>query len=185
MSGKERSRRYYETHREVILQRRKERRELTHGTCSYGVCDGSLMADGYCSMHYQRQRKGIPLSSPRLKVSRNGTCGVSGCSHKVYARGWCALHYNYTKKFNQPPESYDALLVRQGNKCALFAVCGDDNVDELQVDHDHETGLPRGLLCRKHNAGLGMLGDTLRGVEAAKSYLVDPPARKVFRYKDD
>jgi hypothetical protein len=39
------------------------------------------------------------------------------------------------------------------------------------LDHDHETGQFRGWLCGKCNVAIGMLGDTLQGVENASRYL--------------
>jgi len=56
---------------------------------------------------------------------------------------------------------YDKMLVQQGGKCA---VCGKDNVCDgkvvhMSVDHDHETGAVRGLLCNNCNAILGHAHD--------------------------
>lgn len=42
---------------------------------------------------------------------------------------------------------------------------------QLVVDHDHETGKIRGLLCVHCNRGIGFLGDDLTTVKAAASYL--------------
>src|SRR5262245_12043451 len=36
-------------------------------------------------------------------------------------------------------------------------ICG--STDNLVVDHDHRTGKVRGVLCRAHNAGLGIFDD--------------------------
>lgn len=39
------------------------------------------------------------------------------------------------------------------------------------VDHDHETGKVRGVLCRGCNGALGKFGDTVAGVRRALAYL--------------
>ena len=39
------------------------------------------------------------------------------------------------------------------------------------LDHDHQTGMFRGWLCRSCNFAIGQLGDTLEGVNRAAEYL--------------
>lgn len=39
------------------------------------------------------------------------------------------------------------------------------------LDHDHETGLFRGWLCRNCNHGIGKLGDDINGITNAMRYL--------------
>jgi hypothetical protein len=48
---------------------------------------------------------------------------------------------------------------------------GPPNGQRLAVDHNHETGEVRGLLCNACNAALGNLGDTKGDVLAAAAYL--------------
>lgn len=50
-------------------------------------------------------------------------------------------------------------------------ICGKYAGDSLHVDHDHETGAVRGLLCSDCNMGLGKLGDNLTGLQEAVDYL--------------
>lgn len=63
---------------------------------------------------------------------------------------------------------YDGLLERQGGVCA---VCGEKREGRLVVDHDHETGKVRGLLCNFCNVALGFFRDDERRVVAAAEYL--------------
>lgn len=49
-------------------------------------------------------------------------------------------------------EIYAAMLVRQGGHCALCP--SEPKARRLHVDHDHETGQVRGLLCHRCNRGL-------------------------------
>lgn len=71
---------------------------------------------------------------------------------------------------------YDALVARQGERCAI---CGTDEPGagnrRLAIDHDHETGEVRGLLCSNCNMGMGQLGDSIDRLVAAAAYLMAPP----------
>ncbi len=76
-------------------------------------------------------------------------------------------------RFGLSLEDYTEILRLQGGRCAI---CNSDNPRRqgtlnFLVDHDHETGKVRGLLCHPCNSGLGMFGDNLEGVEAAAAYL--------------
>lgn len=65
------------------------------------------------------------------------------------------------------PADYLKLVDGQGGKCP---VCGDKLSDGC-VDHDHQTGRVRGVLCRKCNAALGLLRDSEALCESASLYL--------------
>lgn len=71
-------------------------------------------------------------------------------------------------KYGITPAMEAALYVNQNGVCAI---CGKSPPDSLVVDHCHETGIIRGLLCRRCNLGLGMLGDTLDSLSSAVRYL--------------
>lgn len=72
------------------------------------------------------------------------------------------------KRYGLTPEAFAALLTEQGSRCAI---CRSLMVEEVIVDHDHETGRVRGLLCRPCNSGIGHLGDDPARVRAALAYL--------------
>lgn len=46
------------------------------------------------------------------------------------------------------------------------------------IDHDHDTGDIRGVLCGKCNGGIAMLGDNINSLEAAVHYLKQEPKFK-------
>ena len=45
----------------------------------------------------------------------------------------------------------------------------------LHLDHNHETGKFRGYLCHHCNTGIGLLGDSVEGLEQALAYLSSSP----------
>jgi hypothetical protein len=76
------------------------------------------------------------------------------------------------RTFGITPEQYDRMLVAQGGGCAICRKPPRDDI-ALHVDHDHETGAIRKLLCFDCNAGLGKLGDDVELLRAAITYLLE------------
>lgn len=64
----------------------------------------------------------------------------------------------------------------QGKKCAMCKTPAVAGRNSLAVDHDHRTGLVRGLLCMRHNRALGKFHDDDDSVRAAAEYVTNPPA---------
>ena len=73
------------------------------------------------------------------------------------------LYYNY----GITPEEYDAIEAAQFGRCAA---CGIKS-DRLQVDHCHDTGKIRGLLCGNCNSALGHAKDDVDRLMALVAYL--------------
>lgn len=66
-------------------------------------------------------------------------------------------------------DDYRTMLEEQGNVCKC---CGlEYTVKRYHVDHCHETGKIRGLLCDSCNRGLGFFGDKSEGVYKGYLYL--------------
>ena len=67
------------------------------------------------------------------------------------------------------PEQHKQFYINQNGCCAI---CRESiPYDKICVDHSHETERVRGLLCRKCNSGIGLLGDTVEGLRRAVEYL--------------
>lgn len=83
-------------------------------------------------------------------------------------RKWRLKH-----KYRLTEEDHAALVERHQGRCAI---CGAEK--PLHIDHDHATGIVRGLLCEHCNRGLGMFQDTPRLLESAAAYIrrAQPPA---------
>lgn len=77
------------------------------------------------------------------------------------------------RNFGISQAEYDALLVAQGGVCAicLSGEPGGRYGATFSVDHDHRTGVVRGLLCQRCNMALGQLEDDIGRLEAAITYL--------------
>lgn len=76
------------------------------------------------------------------------------------------------------PGEYDALFAAQGGRCAI---CRQTRRQRLSVDHDHKTGLVRGLCCRLCNGRLLTAArDRPETLRAAADYLENPPALRIL-----
>jgi hypothetical protein len=78
---------------------------------------------------------------------------------------------SYLKRvYNITLEDYITLSESQNNKCKICnQICPTGK--DLAVDHNHQTGKVRGLLCKNCNIGLGMFFDNLDFLESAVLYL--------------
>jgi len=79
------------------------------------------------------------------------------------------------RTFGITPERYAEMVAEQNGLCAI---CGkpecetrNGKVKALAVDHDHESGRIRGLLCVACNTGLGKLGDDPVVLRKAADYV--------------
>jgi hypothetical protein len=70
------------------------------------------------------------------------------------------------RKYGLTLETYEDLLASQRGGCAI---CGNPDADN--VDHDHETGRVRGILCWDCNIAIGKFEDDEDRLVAAATYL--------------
>jgi len=99
---------------------------------------------------------------------------------RAYMRDWDRRHFaerkaysrksNLKKLYGITRRQYDAILLAQGGGCGI---CGSppSPTKDFGVDHDHKTGEVRGLLCDKHNLGLGLFDDSPDRLLDAIAYL--------------
>jgi hypothetical protein len=88
-----------------------------------------------------------------------------------------AKEYQLQYHFGISLQEYNEMLEAQGHCCAI---CGKaDGTDlhagartrQLGVDHDHRTGMVRGLLCNDCNRAIGQLKDDATVVRKAAEYM--------------
>jgi len=77
--------------------------------------------------------------------------------------------WHLQRAFGMTQADYDAILRAQGGGCAI---CGKPpGTRSLHIDHDHESGEIRGLLCVSCNNALGQFKDDVELLARACSYL--------------
>jgi hypothetical protein len=84
-------------------------------------------------------------------------------------------HYDRLKRRRCSSQEYNKRLKEQDGKCAICNVKLDDKLRAedplIIIDHSHETGILRGLLCDNCNWGLGNFKDNPKFLLNAIKYL--------------
>lgn len=78
----------------------------------------------------------------------------------------------YKKVYGISLLEYKCMLDNQGGVCAI---CGNPETAKgksMAVDHDADTGVIRGLLCHKCNAGLGHFNHNIDLLDSSITYLL-------------
>lgn len=115
----------------------------------------------------------------RLNVLTNGSSKSCGCLQREVATArrthglskdrralWLWREYKLTT------DEWDALYDKQLGRCAVCLLTLAE-AKKVCVDHDHETGKVRGLLCHGCNVGLGHFFDDVASLQRAITYLLE------------
>jgi ribosomal protein L40E len=78
---------------------------------------------------------------------------------------------NTLKQFGLTQEDYDKILQSQNGHCAICGNGTNGNKKNFCVDHDHETGKVRGLLCHNCNVSVGLMKESPLLLRKAAEYL--------------
>jgi hypothetical protein len=134
---------------------------------------------GYCSACDKDKPLGDFSKAKQTERGQRLHCrSCNSAAHAEYARKRPRelLSQKRRSRFNLTLEEYQALLDAQGGVCAI---CGQPetkvqhgHVRQLSIDHNHETGEIRGLLCFACNMGLGSFKDSLESLSNAIDYLM-------------
>lgn len=117
-------------------------------------------------------RKRKPLQAFRFNARSVINGGYSrnclDCERKRKAEKARDSHLRRT--YGISARQYDDMLIAQGHRCAICKnKCSTGR--RLSVDHDHETGRVRGLLCSKCNRAVGLMADNVARFVDAAGYL--------------
>ena len=114
-------------------------------------------------------------SFPKEPRSSDGVAARCKVCTSDYQREWRERKggnlYDRTIRYGISPEEYGELLDEQLSCCACCGSSDPKRKAGFVIDHDHNTGSIRGLLCHNCNIGIGLLGDTMSGLQMAVDYL--------------
>jgi len=122
--------------------------------CSEDVCSNPAKAKGLCDHHYNKKRRESGLHKRSKEKNREA---------------------RIKHRYGITIDDYQKLLELQEGKCAVCKQLPGDNVrahwgGKLCIDHCHDTGKVRGLLCNDCNLAVGY-GKTPDILERAAAYL--------------
>lgn len=107
----------------------------------------------------------------RTKTGRSYFCEDCHLQKKVRSTSnQGSRHYHLIGRYGIGAAEVEALIQIQGGVCA---VC--KRRPPTQVDHDHQTGVVRGVLCDGCNGGLGHFRDDPALIRRAIDYLKNQP----------
>lgn len=99
---------------------------------------------------------------------------LSAHANRIFCSQSCQNRMRQYSQYGLTRETFDSLLAEQGGVCAicrcsdLWSRGGDRG---WHIDHDHESGRVRGVLCPYCNLMLGYAKDRPLTLEAAAEYL--------------
>ncbi|MFF7393874.1 endonuclease VII domain-containing protein [Streptomyces scabiei] len=135
-----------------------------------------------CATNYQCRTSKLPLSGPEDHVPE-GHKRCRGCGEVKPHSEWHRKRDGFTsrckacraaarpaehlrRKYGLTEAGRDELIASQGGVCCICL-----SAPAVHVDHCHETGRVRGVLCFNCNSGLGLLRDDPDAMNRAADYL--------------
>ena len=137
--------------------------------------DDVELDDGVLVRRCRKCREVKPLTS----FTSGGSVQASGREYRKHTCRECERrNAKITAEFRRNG-GYARLYAQQGGRCAIcpkHCPSTGSAYEILHVDHDHATGLVRGLLCMACNQTLGRVADDVSLLLSMATYLAGPPA---------
>ena len=122
-----------------------------------------------CSEYKKWNEFGKSKGGPR------GHCNVcKECDRKQKSKVYCPKKKRAValkNRYGITVEQYDEMLAAQHHGCKICGISPEEHGKFLVVDHCHDTGQIRGLLCNHCNVGIGHLKEDLSIFRKAMQYL--------------
>lgn len=128
-------------------------------------------------MEHQRQLKSSPHKLAYMKAYMARNREHKNAYNRVYYKKRRMEDPLYSRKqdlrsaFGISLEDYNTIWESQLGACAICRRAKTESDRTFDVDHSHETGAVRGILCRDCNLGLGRFKDNPELLREAVKYL--------------
>jgi hypothetical protein len=145
---------------ECNRQRNGEWYRRSRESMGRSVRDHSWIPDGF------RWCPGCQQAVAHEDYSRNSrqSAGFGSLCLRCHRRSSNEAYWK--RRYGLTRAEVDALREEQGDACAVCGAAGPEH-----LDHDHQTGRIRALLCQRCNQGLGLLRDDPTVLRAAADYV--------------
>lgn len=112
------------------------------------------------------KQKAVREANPVIFQERIKKYRSSDKYKETYWKYWLKKNYGMT------PAQYDQLFENQGKKCACCGEINPNSPRPWHLDHNHVTGIIRGILCFRCNQLIGMLGDSSDKIKEKTSMFI-------------
>jgi hypothetical protein len=154
------------------MRLRKPRIDLEGYQNDFGVVTRTVRANHWfircfsCGEEHEQQGAKIKQNREPRECKNFKPHNYSGMStNELYIR----------RKYNISLQEFNDLLELQGGGCAICGMSEEPDGRRLSIDHCHDTGDVRGILCNGCNNGIGSFGDKIEPMMKAIEYLKNPP----------
>lgn len=156
----------------------------------YGKCQGCSGPASYCERGKYFRKYCAACKSIHERRDSCSLCGgpldgahISYCKacFSTYYRErrardpekhrYAEWRYEIQKSYGITPDEWNAMFVRQGGRCAACGSTSTTGRDRFDVDHNHDSGAVRGLLCRGCNMAIGYVHEDVGRLQGIIDYL--------------
>lgn len=130
----------------------------------------TYMAGSEDQRRKRRERKWEWRADPENRAYENAQGYARGNANPA-KRALTYRKHQLKKWYGLTLERYDEMVAEQNGGCAICHDPPDGKHQYFHVDHNHETGVVRGLLCSRCNTALGLFKSDVTRMEAAIRYL--------------
>lgn len=139
--------------------------------CSFDGCPKiarSQRGVSLCHGHYIMQRGGVPLKPLNTGAQARGEipCGISECLTPAQSRGLCSAHSSKVNTYGITPLE---LIALNSIKVCQNTAC--EATENLVIDHHHDSGKVRDMLCGGCNSALGFVKEDAARLRGLAEYI--------------
>lgn len=131
------------------------------------------------------KRKWLEANRPQKRAAteawRKANLGKFNAAGKAWKKSHPeAMRIYQLRQYGLTPDCYEKMLAIQGGCCAICREPPSGKRNRLCVDHHHDSGMVRSLLCVRCNAGIGSFRENTRHLLSAVDYLVEHGSPGMF-----